>query len=182
MGPIVYSLCQKPVIGLAMFSATFCDFPPLVQRAPISLEAQGETVVRTFSVPVDKSYEFDLEFEFPSREAIHEDQVVGTSYNEYCEGNIYHKDIPTAPRENLGRAIPIQVLVRNKVDGRIVFNQTFHSLCMFASGGKSFVKWRKIGRVPLARGEYDFEVKNMVAQTGLVGVHTYISVVSGRGK
>jgi hypothetical protein len=181
MGPIAYALCQKPVIGLAMFVTSLCAFPPLLHHVPISLEAQGETASVAFTVPVEKEYEFDLEFDFPSREAISEDQVVGKSYDQYCQ-NVPLDEVEWTPGNVRGRPIPVQVLVRNKRDGQLIVNQTFNTLCMYASGGKNFDKWRKIGRVRLAVGEYTFEIKNVKAQAGLAEVHTYISLVGGHGK
>jgi hypothetical protein len=181
MGPITYALCKKPVIGIAMFIASLCAFPPLVHHVPVYLEAQGDAVSGTFTVPVEKSYELDLVFEFPSREAMTEDQVAGKNYDEYCE-HVPLNETEWIPGNVRGRPIPLQVLVRDEADGRIVVDRIFNTLCIYSHGATTFDKWRKIGRVTLPIGEYSFELKNLKAQAGLIGVHTYVSLIAGHGK
>lgn len=158
MGPMTYALCQKPVIGIAMFVASLCAFPPLILNEPLSLATAGAAASKEFVVPVDKSYSFDLAFAFPSLEAIRRDDVVG-------------------------RPIPIHVWIKRKADGRVVVDKTFVSLLEFANSGADHpTKWRKIGRVDLARGEYRVEMTNLEAQAGLDGVTTSFSLVGGHGK
>lgn len=181
MGPIAYSLCQKPVVGFAMFVATLCEFPPLIDGAPISLAVAGSVATRAFSVPVDKTYEFDLTFDFQSGHAYSQGQVVGTNFNSYCQGApVRYQEIPQGKRTELGRPIPLQVVVSRKVDRTVVFEQTFASLCMFTA--RPFIKVRMIGQVRLNRGDYIAEVRNVEPQAGLDGVLTSVSLVSGHGK
>jgi hypothetical protein len=180
MGPIAYSLCQKKIIGFAMFAATLCIFPPLIEGIPISLATAGSVATSTFHVPVDKSYEFDLAFDFQSGKTYSEDQIAGTNYSKYCQGAVDYQEIPLESRIGLGRTIPIRVVVRNNLDRTVVFDQTFTTLCVF--GTRAFIKMRKIGQVQLNRGDYIAEVKNIEAQTGLEGIRTYVSLVSGHGK
>ena len=110
-----------------------------------------------------------MEFDFPSREAMVEDQVVGTSYDAYCE-HVPLEDVQWAPGNLRGPLIPMQVLVRSKRDGQFVLDQTFNTLCMYALGGQKFNQMRRIGYVQLAIGEYTFGIRNLKAHTGLAGV------------
>lgn len=184
MGPMTYALCQKPVIGMAMFVASLCVFPPLIGSESLSLASAGATTSKEFVVPVDKSYLFDLAFKFPSLEAMTRDRVVGSGYGDACGYEVKHEDIAAVRRDDLGRPIPIHVTIKRQSDGRVVVDQTFVSLCMFASGGgpEDPTKWRKIGRVELTRGKYLVEVTNVEAQAGLDGVATSFSLVGGHGK
>lgn len=182
-GPTTYALCQKPVIGIAMFVASLCVFPPLILNEPLSLTTAGATAAKEFVATVDKSYLFDLAFEFPSIEAMKRDGVVGTGYSGVCDDAVKYEDIATVRREDLGRPVPIRVSIKRKSDGRVVVDQTFVSLCTFGSSGSEHpTKWRKIGRVELTRGKYLVEVTNLEAQAGLDGVATSFSLVGGHGK
>lgn len=181
MGPIAYSLCHKPAIGIAMLISTLCAFPPLLQDAPIALDSAGSVAGGAFTVPVDKSYLFILKFQFPSGKAYSDDRVGGTSYNQYCHGPIDYQEIPLQQRKDLGNPIPIQVIVRSKTDGAVVVDHTFTSLCITGHSAP-FIKWRDIGRVRLVRGDYIAEVKNLDAQPGLDGVLVSVSLVAGDAK
>lgn len=183
MGPITYALCQKPVIGIAMFVASLCVFPPLIRSEPLVLTTAGATASKDFVVPIDKSYLFDLAFEFPSLEAIRRDTVVGSGYGEGCEDAVKYEDMSAGWPSVFGHPIPVHVSIKRKSDGRVVVDQTFVSLCMFGSaGGEHPTKWRRIGRVELTRGEYRVEMTNLEAQAGLDGVATSFSLVGGHGK
>lgn len=183
MGPMTYALCQKPVIGMAMFVASLCIFPPLIPSEPISLTTAGAQSRKEFVVPVDKSYLFDLAFRFPSIEAMKHDDVVGTGYSDGCDGTLKYEDVPALGRTDLGHPIPIHITIKREPDRRVVVDRTFVSLCMFGSSGREDpTKWRKIGRVELTRGKYLVEVTNLEAQAGLDGVATSFSLVGGHGK
>jgi len=180
MGPTTYALCQKPVIGVAMWITSLCAFPPLFSEAPLALSVGGATISQAFKVRVDKRYGFDLGFDFPSVAARLQDKVAGSTYNEYCRGDISYQDIPVAYREPLGHPIPLKVVVRRKSDNAVVFDRVFMTLCVFAHGENK--KWRSIGGVDLVRGDYVAEITNLESQSGLDGVKTYISLVAGHGK
>jgi hypothetical protein len=181
MGPITYSLCQKPVIGLVMFATTLCAFPPLISDLPLSLAESGTVATKAFTVPVDKSYFFDVNFEFPSADAFLHDSTVGTRFDANCR--LPYHDIPIQKRDGLGRPIAFHVLIRRRSDRAVVIDRTFESLCLYARGGPKWtVKTRTIGRVELTRGQYIAEIENLEAQPGLAGVKASVSLVAGHGK
>jgi hypothetical protein len=66
MGPLTYSLCHKPVLGLAMFVAGACGFPPLFHEEPFPLQQASAGFVKEFEAPVSKPYSLLLVFGFPS--------------------------------------------------------------------------------------------------------------------
>lgn len=62
MGPIAYSLCHKPVLGLVMYLASACAFPPLVDQQALPLQQADARVVTQFEAPVGKTYFLQLNF------------------------------------------------------------------------------------------------------------------------
>ena len=184
MGPITYSLCQKPVIGFVMFVATLCEFPPLIPNEPFALTTAGTTVTKEFEAPVDKAYSFELVFEFPSGTKRLNDQLVGSWPLEYCGDNVkyedIYKDIPETQRIKMGHPIPIRIIVRNSVDRSIVVDQSYMTLC--SSGFTDTMKWRPIGRVTLNRGKYIAEITNLQSQPAFNTAKTMFTLVSGHGK
>ncbi|MYN09117.1 DUF5625 family protein [Pseudoduganella aquatica] len=184
MGPLAYTLCQKSVIGVGMFVTGLCAFPPLIPDTPLPLSTAAPTVTVPFTVPVDKSYEFDLRFTPQAKEDLQRiGQVAGTHYDgEYCEGKTSYENIPLARREGLGQPIPVRVVVRSRPGGAVVVDQTFISLCKFAAGGADMAVLRKIGRIDLVRGDYSAEVSSPGTVPELAGIKTSFMLVSGHGK
>lgn len=184
MGPLTYALCQKSVIGLGMLATGLCAFPPLIPDTPLPLAGAAPSVTVAFTVPVDKSYEFDLRFTPQSKEDLQRiGRVAGTHYDgEYCEGKTSYEEIPLARREGLGQPIPVRVVLRRQPDGTLVADQTFTSLCRFAAGGADMAVLRKIGRVELVRGDYSAEVSSPGAVPELEGIKTSFLLVSGGRK
>lgn len=182
MGPIAYSLCQKPVIGLVMYLSFACAFPPLVADKPLALSEAGATASTAFSVPVDKSYSLDLTFTFQNAWAMRQDEVVGTRYDQDCEPGVNYADIALAQLPGLGRPIPLRVVVRRKSDNAVVIERTFTTLCNVATGIAHARKTRQVGRIDLVRGDYLLVITNLQPQAGLDGVATSFSLVSGHGK
>ncbi|HYD61685.1 MAG TPA: DUF5625 family protein [Noviherbaspirillum sp.] len=181
MGPTTYLLCQKPVIGLVMWAATLCAFPPLFSDAPIELAVAGATVTRSFTVPVEKGYPLALNFRFPSVEARLGDQIVGDRHDEKCNGKARYEEIPEIQRSGLGRPIPLKVVVRKTADRSVVVEQTFESLCITSHNGTN-AKTRTIGWLTLPIGDYIAEITNLQAQPGFSGVVTTVSLYGGQGK
>lgn len=181
MGPTTYSLCQKPIIGVAMWIASLCAFPPLFSDEPIDIAATGATIKKPFHAPVEKSYPLAVTFEFPSLEARLNDQVVGDRYSDKCQGDIRYEEIPEIQRKGLGRPILFRVVLRKAADRSVVLDRTFVSLCTTSHDGKNS-KTRTIGWFPLEIGDYVAEVSNLEAQSGLPGVKTTISLYGGQGK
>ena len=176
MGPTTYTLCQKAVIGPAMWIAGLCTFPPLINDASLPLSSAGAAVTTPFSVPVDKDYKFILEFEFKSAEARLRDMIVGGSYRTECE----KEPAALLGKPEYGRPIPVRVVVRKAKDRTVVIDQQFTSLCVV--GHVANRKSRGIGWVSLTRGEYTAEITNVDAQEDMTDIKTSISLVSGSGK
>jgi hypothetical protein len=132
MGPIAYSLCQKPIIGAAMFISSLCAFPPLIKETPLSLAKSGTSISIPFTVPVDKRYEFILTFESQSTEERWPVEIIGTRYDHnYCVGDVPYQEIPEEMRKGLGRPIPFRVVIRRIEDRAIIVDRSFNSLSAF---------------------------------------------------
>jgi hypothetical protein len=181
MGPITYSLCNKDVIGLAMWITGFCAFPPLIPATEISLRDRGLILSKEFHAPVDKSYLLNLRFVFPSTEARIKDRLVGDGRaSHYCNGDIHYDTIPEHERPGLGLPIPFRVVVRSEPDGASVVERTFHSLCHVAHAKND--KHRNVGRLDLNRGSYRIEVTNLQPQLAFGDITIEMSLVSGDAK
>ena len=70
LGPIAYSLCQKPVIGHAMWITGLCAFWPPIPDTEISIQDTGLALNKEFSAPVTKSYLLTLRFVFRQRKFV----------------------------------------------------------------------------------------------------------------
>ncbi len=176
MGPTSYALCQKSVIGPAMWIAGLCAFPPLIGSTHLSLNVAGSEVAKAFTVPVDKSYQFVLQFEFATSEARLSDTIVGSSYRAECD------EAPAllADKPEFGRPIPIRILVRRAKDRSIVIDREFTSLCLL--GFAETQKTRRIGSVELVRGDYIAELINLTAQVGLADIKTSFALIPAMSK
>lgn len=180
MGPTTYALCQKPIIGVVMWVSSLCVFPPLFTDASISLEMAGAAVSREFTVPVDKRYPFIARFTFPTVEDRIKDEVVGSRFDQYCDGSTKLADIPEQRRKGLGQPMPFRIVVKRKTDQATIFDQTFESLCV--TGHIDNTKIRTIGWVDLRQGEYTADIILLESQPGLSGVKATVSLVAGSRK
>jgi hypothetical protein len=181
MGPVTYALCKKPVLGLLLFVASACGFPPLFDEAPFPLQEAGARLVKEFEAPVSKRYSLNLNFHFPTAAAIRADAVVGERHDASCDRD--YATISIAQRMGLGRPIPVHVLVRDKQTGAVAVDQVFDTLCLSSLGGSpGFSKTWTAARFELAAGTYVIELESMAKQAGLDGVRTTVSLVSGDRK
>lgn len=176
MGPTTYTLCQKAVIGPAMWLASLCVFPPLIPDTPLPLDQAGMTVKHPFVVPVDKRYLWTLIFVFPSIEAGLADKIVGSRFDPRCLSD----PASLSGQVEFGRPIPIHIVIRRAKDRVAILDTTFQTLCHFGYVGDK--KSRAVGWVELVRGEYIAEVTNLAAQDGLSAVKTTVSLVPGLAK
>lgn len=178
MGPTTYALCQK--LGLAMFMIPLCDFPPLFVDEPVNLRVAGSSLVKQFTVPVDKEYPLVVTFDFLFNEARLSDQVVGErGCGSYLE-EVPYDDLPEVKRVGLGRPIPLHVVIRRAADQSVVLDRIFNSRCITATS--STRKVRAITLLELAVGDYTVEVTNLKAQAGLDDVKTGVSIYVDLGK
>lgn len=178
MDPIIYSICQKPVIGMVMWLTSLCVFPPLFSDEPIELSVKDSSTTKIFKVPVDKKYQLTVSFEFESIQKRLEDQIVGKTGD--CS-NVIYEEISESSRKDYGRPIPFKVVVRRADDRAIVLDKEFVSLCVAYHDLKT-IKGRTIGWIELPRGKYVAEVTNLVAQSGLKNTKTKVSLGAGHGK
>lgn len=179
MNPLTYSLCQKPVLGVLMFASSLCVFPPLFQDEPLPLQ-RAASFVKDFEAPVGRSYFLEIGFDFPSTASLRDDQVAGSRYDDNCERD--YAAIPQSQRTDLGRPIPLHVLVRDTRSGKVALDKVFNSLCITSTAASGLQKTRTMGRLDLAAGKYTIEVGNVTPQNGLDGVKTTVSLVAGHGK
>jgi len=180
MGPLTYSLCKKPVLGLIMYVTSACAFPPLFWAEPLPLQQASASFVKEFDAPVSKLYFLLLHFQFASTVSSQTDEVVGSLYNGNC--NRDYADIPESQRAGLGRKIPIHVLIREQETGTIIIDRVFNSLCKTSAAASGLEKTRTVGQIYLATGKYVAEIHNLASQAGLDDVKTTVSLVSGNGK
>lgn len=152
MNPLAYSLCQKSGLGLAMFVAGLCAFPPLFLHEPLSLQTADATLVKEFKAPVSKPYFLELDFDFPATAAI----------------------------RDYGQPIPIHVLIRNRRGNTVVTDQTF--VTPLYSGVTNGPTQRTLARLELSEGEYVVEMRNLEAHHEFDGARTTVSLVAGHGK
>jgi len=131
MGPITYSLCQKALIGPALWIAGLCTFPPLIENTALPLTTAGATVSAPFTVPVDLRYQFVLQFEFPSTEARLQDTLVGSRYQTECDTD----PAALADKPEFGRPIPLRLVIRNAKDHSLVTDEQVTSLCVLGHAG-----------------------------------------------
>jgi hypothetical protein len=168
MGPIAYSLCQKPVIGIAMFITNFCAFPPLIYDEPLSTASTS----KEFSVPVDKSYFLEVNISANRDAGCQPDS--GSELQEKSTTPFY----------------PLQVVITSKTDNRAIISQEFSS-SLFISNPigehqRAAEKWSNIvAKIYLTRGGYIASIKALELNNCFSGYKitklTY-SLVSGYGK
>jgi hypothetical protein len=178
MGPIVYALCQKPVLGLVLYIGYACSFPPLFSDAPLPLQQENASVSREFEAPVSLTYSLLLKFQFRSADSLRSNDVWGVHHATNC----YRDDagVPQAERAGLGRPVPIHVLIRERRNGAVVLDKVFDTVC--TTSWSANAKTMTIGRVYLAEGNYVADIRNLARQDGLDGVKTTVLLVRGGGK
>jgi len=178
MGPIAYSLCQKPVIGLLMWATSMCTFPPLFDNVTLNVSEVNSSISVDFEVEVERNYNLEMSFAFASKMLYKEDDVVGSRYSQYCFDNVKFKDIPLKERTNLGKPLEFTVLVKEKESKLIVYDETIESLCITSHRYNS--KVRLLAKIPLKEGEYIVNVTSLNSYKSLNDVNTTLTLNSGR--
>ena len=178
MGPIAYSLCQKPVLGLVMFLASACAFPPLVDQQALPLQKADARAVTEFEAPVGKTYFLELNFHDGAASGMRTDDIAGTYPYQDC-GHDYAA-IPAARRATMGPPVPLHVLVREKRTGRVRIDGVFNVQCAVSWGFETVT--RTAARVTLPAGTYVLEVRNLQSQPWVGKVRTTVSLGPGHMK
>jgi hypothetical protein len=182
MSPFLYSLCQKPVVGIAMTAASLCEFPPLVKDAPMKLDAAGSVVAVDVTVPVDLRYTLLLEMSNPAGESLSKQEVgiLGDRRLEHCNDGIDLAKVSPKERAAYGRAMPFKVEVRRKSDNMLVHSRLVNTMCVASKWANQ--RSRSLGNIALVRGTYSLRVENVAAQAGLERLSATVQLAPGTDK
>lgn len=182
MTPFLYSLCQKPVVGVAMMAVSLCQFPPLVKDAPMKLDAAGSVVEVDIDVPVDLSYTLLVETSNPAGDSLtrQEISILGDRRVEDCSDTFNLDKVPRKERVSYGRAMPFKVEVRRKSDNMMVHSRMVTTLCVASKWANQ--RSRSLGNIALVRGAYSLRVENVSAQPGLERLHSTVMLAPGADK
>lgn len=167
MSPFIYSMCQKPLVGLAMATVALCEFPQLIKDAPLNLSEAGTVVTAQVEVPVDLSYALLLEVSNPAGDSLSKQEVtiIGDRRVEDClEGSDLAK-LPKQDRASYGRPMAFKVEVRRKPDNAVVHARVVNTMCVASKWANQ--RSRSLAILPLSRGIYTIRVENIDAQAGL---------------
>lgn len=167
MSPFIYSMCQKPIVGLAMATVALCDFPPLLKDVPLKLHEAGTVVTADVDVPVDLSYALLLEMSDPAGDTLSKQEIsiIGDRRVENCSEGMDLAKVPRQERASFGRPMAFKVEVRRKPDNVVVHSQQVNTLCVASKWAN--LRSRSLGNIPLARGAYHIRIENLEAQAGL---------------
>lgn len=179
MTPFVYSLCQKPVVALALAAVSLCEFPPLVKEAPMKLDAAGSAVTVDVNVPVDLSYALVLEMSNAAGVSLSKQEVsiLGDRRLEECNAGIDLAKVPRQERAAYGRAMPFKVEVRRKSDNMLVHSRLVNTMCVASKWANQ--RSRSLGNIALVRGAYSLRVENVAAQGGLERLSASVTLAPG---
>ncbi len=167
MSPLIYSLCHKPIVGLAMASVALCDFPPLMKDVQMKLGQAGAVATADVDVPVDLSYTLLLEMSNPGGDSLSKQEVVilGDRRVEDCADGTDLAKLPRQERASFGRPMAFRVEVRRKPDNMLVHSRLVNTLCVASKWANQ--RSRSLGNISLARGTYTLRIENVAAQAGL---------------
>lgn len=164
---MIFSLCQKPLLGVAMVAVSLCEFPPLLKDVPVELSAAGSVASAEFEVPVDMKYALLLEMSNPGGESLSKQEVmiIGDRRQEDCAATVDLAKMPVRERAAFGRPMPFKVEVRRKPDGMLVYTRAVTTLCVASKWANQ--RSRSLGQIALLRGAYSVRIENVAAQSGL---------------
>jgi hypothetical protein len=167
MSPFIYSLCQKPIVGLAMATVALCDFPPLMKDVQMKLGEAGAAVTADVEVPVDLQYALLLEISDPGGDILSKQEVsiIGDRRVQDCGAGMDMAKVPKQERASFGRPMAFKVEVRRKPDNALVHSQLVNTLCVASKWANQ--RSRSLGKFALARGAYSIRIENVAAQAGL---------------
>lgn len=179
MTPFLYSLCQKPVVGIAMAAVALCEFPPLVKDAPMQLDTAGSVVTVDVEVPVDLSYTLLVEMSNTAGDSLSKQEItiLGDRRVEDCIETVDLAKVPRQDRASYGRAMPFKVEVRRKSDNMLVHSRLVTTMCVASKWANQ--RSRSLGNIALVRGTYTLRVENVSAQPGLERLHASVMLAPG---
>lgn len=167
MSPFIYSLCHKPIVGLAMASVALCEFPPLMKDVQMRLNEAGAIATADVEVPVDLSYALLLEMSNASGESLSKQEVMilGDRRVEDCADGSDLAKLPRQERAGFGRPMAFKVEIRRKPDNALVHSRLVNTMCVVSKWANQ--RSRSLGNIALARGAYSVRIENLAAQSGL---------------
>ena len=167
MGPFLYSMCQKPFVGLAMATVALCEFPPLMKDAQLKLGEAGTVVSANVDVPVDLNYALLVEMSNPAGDSLSKQEVsiIGDRRVEDCNEGTDLAKLPRQERAGFGRPMAFKVEIRRKPDNMLVHSRLVNTLCVASKWANQ--RSRSLGNIALVRGHYSVRVENVDAQGGL---------------
>ncbi len=179
MSPFIYSMCQKPIVGLAMATVALCEFPPLMKDVQMKLGEAGTVVTADVEVPVDLSYALMLEMSNPAGESLSKQEVliIGDRRIEDCADDVDLAKVPKQARASFGRPMAFKVEVRHKPDNALVYARTVNTLCVASKWANQ--RSRSLGNFALVRGAYTVRIENVEAQPGLEHLNTTVVLAPG---
>jgi len=179
MSPFIYSMCQKPLVGLAMATVALCEFPPLMKDAPLKLAEAGTVVTADVEVPVDLSYALMLEMSNPAGDSLSKQEIaiIGDRRVEDCSDGTDLAKVPKQERASFGRPMAFKVEVRRKPDNTLIHSRLVNTMCVASKWANQ--RSRSLGLIPLARGAYSIRVENVDAQAGLEHLASNVVLTPG---
>ena len=131
MNQIIYNLCQKPVVGVALWISTLCGTSPIIDSQPVNLQASGLILEKEFNIPIETQAKYNLSLSANPRSSI-----IGSNYSEICWRAALGEDIreelknmPQTNREELGNIIPFHVIIKSTKSNNTILDKTFYSIC-----------------------------------------------------
>ncbi|MCE3272249.1 MAG: hypothetical protein K0S57_2646 [Ramlibacter sp.] len=183
MTATLYAMCQKPVIGIALWLFNLCAFPPLLKETPISVLAPGTVLSSPFSVPVSKGYFLSARFTFPSTQERISDTLVGSEFDTPCFGPAAKRfdDFPVSARTHLGKPLRLKAIIKSRPSGSVAYAQEIASICRSGHNGAA-VKTQVLSLIWLAEGNYTIEVQNVEPRPEIDALHPSLIIHHGGNK
>lgn len=180
MSPTLLALCQKAVIGPALWITGQCAFPPPLPATAIQLDTAGLVLSQEVEVPVSMGYFLSLGVEFASVEDRLNDRLIGSQYDVPCYGPDARQmsDFPVEQRRDLGRPVRLQVSVLDARQGAVAWKADLASICRAGHDLKR-KKLQVLALAPLAEGRYRVLVHNVEPRPDLAGLGISFFIHSG---
>lgn len=177
MNPTLYALCQKPLIGPALWLSTLCAFPPLLKETPIAVSNPGTVLSSQFVAPVATRYFLSASFKFQSTQERMSDTIVGSTFDAPCFGPAakHLENFPVSARAQLGQPLRLKVTIKSQSTSSVVYSQDIASVCRAGHDGAA-KKTQVLSLIELAEGSYSIVVQNLEARPDLDALHPTLSI------
>lgn len=181
MNPTLYVLCQKAVLGPALWISGLCSFPPLLPESPVSLDAPGLILTKEYEAPVSNNYFLSFHVEFPSVEQRLNDTLIGSKFDVPCYGEEGKKvsDFSTERQFDLGRPVKLHVKVLRLPSETVAWEADISSICRAGHDLKA-KKLQVLALTHFTQGKYRIYVTNIEARPDLAAFRTSITIHSGQ--